>query len=346
MNNDNGIKYSIITSFKKWYNLKDWFLYCLKTIALKTKLNLYRIINPKKQNKYKLFLKAINPPEQFEFVDSKKYPIVGHKQLELSLIRGFNDLKIPFKVNELSDNLIILWADKIDLGVIKRLKKEKKIKKALTVPTACQYDYNYLMWAFPTYTQIDYSLVGSNQVKEKNKKIIGEKFHDKIKPWPSGVKIEEIDLNKEPKNACICSFKKVPVNFDIVNFIKQQNITCYVVEYGNYDFNYWQNLLKQVDFVIFYQDYIETQGIAMAEAWANNRITLIKNGTSPYLTKQTGLSFNNVDELKKQILEYKDNPKEFLSQFSPYQWTKENMSDKVSVLNLIQIIENGKEKEY
>ncbi len=84
----------------------------------------------------------------------------------------------------------------------------------------------------------------------------------------------------------------------------------------------------------------------MAEAWANNRITLIKNGTSPYLTKQTGLSFNNVDELKKQILEYKDNPKEFLSQFSPYQWTKENMSDKVSVLNLIQIIENGKEKEY
>ena len=74
---------------------------------------------------------------------------------------------------------------------------------------------------------------------------------------------------------------------------------------------------------------VEIQGLAMAEAWAHNKPTLIKAGRSPYLTDDTGLFWNTTDELKK-----------FLSQFSPYKWVENNMSDKISVQNLIKIFEN------
>lgn len=339
MNEDN-VKYSIITSFKKWYGISEWIMYWSIRLKYFAKLNIYKLINPKRTDKYRIGLDALKSEVRFEQVNSRKVPIIGHRQLELSLVRGFDDLHVPFKFDELSENIIVLWADKIDLRVIRRLRKQRKIKHVVTVPTACKYDYKDLMWNFPKYECIDYSLVASDNVKVKNEKLITSQYHKKIKSWASGVELGKVDLSAKPNWSCICYYKRLPVDRELTKFIESSGIKCHIIEYTKYKFEDWLQLLPKVDFVIFYQDYIETQGLAMAEAWAHNKPTLIKAGRSPYLTDDTGLFWNTTDELKKFISEYKDNPEKFLSQFSPYKWVENNMSDKISVQNLIKIFEN------
>ncbi len=85
----------------------------------------------------------------------------------------------------------------------------------------------------------------------------------------------------------------------------------------------------------------------MAEAWAHNKPTLIKtkdkiglNKTSPYLTKDCGLFFETNEELEEILESYSENPELFLKQFKPREWVKNNMTDEISVKNLIKIFED------
>ena len=331
-------QYAIITTFKQWYCLSDWFKYYVENIKLRLKILLYRLTKPSKQEKYKMLLCTLEGKDRrYETVNGKEVPIVGHRQLELSLLRGFDTLSVRYGFDCLADNMIVLWANKIDLCVLNRLKKQKKIKKVVTVPTACQYDYKDLMRNFPCYECIDYSLVASDRVLEQNKTYVDAKYHSKIKTWASGVELAAKDRNEKINNACICYFKKVPVDTELVNYIKNLGIKCYVLEYTKYDFDYWLNLLKKTDFVIFCQECKETQGLAIAEAWAHNRPTLLQKDCCPYLTAQTGLFWDNFEALKACIVEYSKNPQVFLGRFSPYDWVEENMSDVVSAKNLVKI---------
>lgn len=69
-------------------------------------------MNQTKAQKYKL---RLFDNVHYETINNQKYPITGHTQLELSLIKGFLDLNIPFKINEYAENIVLLWVDKTDL---------------------------------------------------------------------------------------------------------------------------------------------------------------------------------------------------------------------------------------
>ena len=127
-------QYAIITTFKQWYCLSDWFKYYVENIKLRLKILLYRLTKPSKQEKYKMLLCTLEGKDRrYETVNGKEVPIVGHRQLELSLLRGFDALSVRYGFDCLADNMIVLWANKIDLCVLNRLKKQKKIKKVVTV---------------------------------------------------------------------------------------------------------------------------------------------------------------------------------------------------------------------
>ena len=182
--------YSIISSFEKWegfyklFRLKFVFLY-LKYFL---ELNYYKLLNKKTKVKdYELKLNQLKDLPYEITVNSKKYIIKGHKTLTESLIRGFSDLNIELKHNELADNIIVLWADKTDIKIIDKLKRNKKIKKVVTVPTACKYDYNGLMYGFAKYNCIDRVLYASQEVADYAKTIIKEKYWNKVLAWHSGV---------------------------------------------------------------------------------------------------------------------------------------------------------------
>lgn len=334
-------QYSIITSMKKFYGISDWLVYFWNNKISFFKYYLYLLLGNKKVTKYK---RKLFDNIWYEEIRGQTYPIIGHPQLEQSLIRGFLDAKVPFAVDELAENVVLLWLDKTDLRLLSKLKKQGKIKKAVTVPTACKYDYFDLLWNFPLYDCVDRSLVASNWVKEKNQTMIDKKYWKKIVVWPSGVEVPKLNKAK-PVKKCICYYKNHSVDENLSVFLRQNQIEYTIFEYGKYNFKDWVRALRDADFAIFYQSCRETQGLAIAEAWSYDVpifVNKMKDGThiAPYLTSQNGLEWETVEDLKKIVLEYVKNPMQFLSQFSPRQYVLENMSDQKSVLNLMKIFES------
>lgn len=333
---------SIIADIKS-VNIKKTKKY-LKIFQYSLKKIYYTLIfNKKKKLKYKKLLKQLL---------CNKYYLVGHEALQLSLHRGFESLKIPYDFNKITEHtkyLILLWIDEKDLQLIEQYKRKYNIQKVVTVPTACKYDYS-LMYRFANFDCIDYDLCASERVALECRDKVEREYEHKIVAWPSGVELQ----NKRDKlyNKCIIYIKDIkaaPCLFDnrIFDLLQDMNIEYTTFNYGYYDYIQWQKALKSSDFVIFYQNGPETQGLAMAEAWANDCPTIIKTkyknpikGTSPYLTDKSGLYFENFDELLAIITEYKNNPEKFINKFSPYEYVKENLSDEVSVMKLINLLEN------
>ncbi len=274
--------------------------------------------------------------------------IYGHDTLLMSLVRGFKKLNVGYTYNKITKDteyVIILWTDKKELKIIENFKKKYKIKCVCTVPTACKYDYDY-QYIIPQEKVVDYALVASEWVKKLYESKTEEKYWDKIVSWPSGVEIKQEDENVHThKSKCLCYFKRLSINQELLMILNKYNIEYTVVEYSKYTLEEYYRILKEVDFVIFYQDYIETQGLAITEAWAKNVPTLIKYSeneyggiTAPYMTDKTGLYFKGLTDLEKIIKKYAENPDDFLNKFSPYKYVEEEMSDEITVQNLIKLI--------
>ncbi len=334
-------EYGLIASFKSkdkdtLYGKFRHFIY------FGTKYILYAIsCNKPKAAKYKSRLTALLHAD-------RHYTLLGHISLLSSLFRGFDELGIPYTYNEITKstkNIVLLWCDRRDLKRVRKLKKHGRINKVVTVPTACKFDYD-LQYIFPEYDCIDRVLCASEVTKQKNfVPRVKPEFIDKVIAWPSGVILPEKPRNKI-YNTCVCYYKRLTPDPKLRKKLEDMGIKCIDLVYGSYAISDWYNHLAKVDFVIFIQDITETQGLAMAEAWAHNRPTFIKtsdktglNRTSPYLTDQCGAIFTDTNELDNILAQYHASPSDFLKQFHPYEYVKQNMSDRVSVQKLIDIFD-------
>lgn len=179
----NNIKaeYAIITSFKFKDNSFVWNmqkLWAILGIKIRIILRFYRADKVKKYQRKLQDLKA------------NHLKIIGHPSLLLSLFRGFDKLRIPFTYNQITHHtkyIILCWADAKDIERVRKLRlNNPNIKCVVTAPTACKYDYEY-QYRFAQESCIDFSLVGSNWVKEAYKLKIPRIYWDKIIIWASGV---------------------------------------------------------------------------------------------------------------------------------------------------------------
>lgn len=111
---ENETKYAIITSVKIFYTAFDWVRYFIRNFIsfIKYFFYIYIYMNQTKAQKYKL---RLFDNVHYETINNQNSSITGHTQLELSLIKGFLDLNIPFKINEYAENIVLLWVDKTDL---------------------------------------------------------------------------------------------------------------------------------------------------------------------------------------------------------------------------------------
>ena len=162
--------------------------------------------------------------------------------------------------------------------------------------------------------------------------------------------LPQLQTNSVIEYDCILYYKKISANKNLENLLNSKNIKFKTFEYSKYYFEDWEKSLDIVNFVIFLQNNTETQGLAMAEAWAHNKPTLIKTTTKtelgkrtcPYLVDEAGLYFETLEELNGFLIEYVNDKNKFLSKFSPRKYAKENFSDKVTVKKLIDIFNNIK----
>ena len=253
------------------------------------------------------------------------------------------------KLTNSTKNIILCWCDRNDIKFIEEQKKRGKIEKVITTPCACKYDYDW-QYVLPEYGCIDRVLVPSKEcINQYYEQKVKKEYIQKVLPWASGVELAE-ETSFRINNSCICYYKGLMPDKMLkkkIEAILEGAGKCYNIVYGKYFFEDWIKLLDNVDLVIFYQDIVETQGLAMAEAWAHNKPTLIKtkdkiglNKTSPYLTKDCGLFFETNEELEEILESYSENPELFLKQFKPREWVKNNMTDEISVKNLIKIFED------
>lgn len=330
-------EYAIITDFNA--KIKIYFYY-FKIIRYFLYMIINRLFNNKKKYLYyKYFLN--------DYIKSKGHRIISHSSLLKSLLRGFYNLKIKYTYNKITPDtkyLILLWIDRNDLETIKKMKTENNIEKIICLPVACKYDYDFV-YDLIKNDYVDSYIAASEWVRELYKQKVDKKYWDKIIVWPSGVELGKKRINNEPRKKCIYYTKNVEKDNRIIELLNALNIQHFDFVYEDYQFSEYKETLKQVDFAIFNVSIIETQGLAVAEAWAEDVPVIINKLSNeyidksvPYLCNQNGLEYNSFDELKNILCEYDKNPKEFLNKFNAFEYVKQNMTDEVSVNNLIDII--------
>lgn len=188
--------------------------------------------------------------------------------------------------------------------------------------------------------EVDVILVPSEWVRQGFIKD-NPRLEPKIRVWYAGVD-ERVWKRSE-------NMRHVPDN-NVLVYVKnyEHGWNPMPLVYGSYNHTLYREMLSKSTFAVFLSRS-ESQGIALAEAWAMDVPTLVWNpqdlvvygkrfdpsSSCPYLTAQTGLDWKTPADLEKIL----KNMKPLLKQFHPRTWIVQHMTDAISAGMLLNIIE-------
>lgn len=326
-------------------------LYIIKKYKI-TILIALLIILPKLLNSYQF--KKITVLTNQIGLNNKLYG--GHYAVTRSLIEGLTKLGVNFNYNPQSDNeigdVIIVLSNINALQQAIILKQEGIVKKILAgpnlvnLPSDCNriLDNIYLdicivnsNWTYSTYLQDMPSLNG------------------KIRIWPAGVNSDYWKPICEDKNntknvLVYVKFEEAKLlSKQVSNILQKYNWNPIEITYGNYDHEQFKNILSKCKFSVFLSRS-ESQGLALAEAWAMDIPTIPWNpgylktqfweykdiSSCPYLNNKLGLDWKTLEEFENII----KNIESKLEDFSPRKWLLENMNDEACANKMLEIIKS------
>jgi len=267
----------------------------------------------------------------------------GHFAVTRSLVEGLHTIKASFNYNprypwQMADTVIVLAGVRTLRQAI-RFKRQYRIKKIFAGPNIVTFssDYDSLLAS----QEIDFVITPCDLVVnlylEDNPSLNG-----KIFSWPAGVDTEYWRPDKSMNRNSILIFEKQnkgpvgPVE-PYADYLRCRGWDVQIIKYGSFSHGQYLTALRSSCLMLgFVID--ESQGIAWAEAWSADVPTLIwrntsnvSNGrryscsTAPYLTLQSGLFFNDLEDFKIQFRYWE----EHRDQFTPRTWVLEHMSDEV-----------------
>lgn len=267
-----------------------------------------------------------------------------------SLIQGFDILNVDYQLNpktkDISDVVCVISGVDVLRWAI-RAKKQGKIKKIIAGPNIVitPEDAGGIL----LNEAIDLVIVPSQWVKDFYASFRSG-FDEKIKVWPAGVKIcPEL---KEERKGCLIYKKSVDEElFDfIIQYLKSQNINYKVIKYGKYKKEKYFGMLNKVRFMIYLQE-VESEGIALLEAWMRNVPTLVWNKgcfeykqvnkkvfgniSAPYLTEECGMFFKDFDDFKEKLSIFLDN----INGLNSREYAINNFSNKIVAKNYLKIVQ-------
>lgn len=266
---------------------------------------------------------------------------------------------------------VLAGVDTLEYAI--ELKRKGIVKKLSAGPNIVVFPSEYNSIA--TNDLIDFYMLPCEWNKRKWQEL-EPKFKSRIEIWPAGVDTSFFCGRKESdiiKGKVLVYHKNESDQFRyrLCNILKQYGYTPIVIKYGKKsdDFNSsndmkgvpnrytheeFRDVLKTVEFSVVISDS-ESQGIALAEMWSMDVPTICfdpcyhmwdYNGiiyervgdvsSCPYLSKETGLKFENVNEFEKIIKRMW----EIKNEFKPRKWVLENMSDECSAIRFVNIMEN------
>lgn len=276
----------------------------------------------------------------------------GHYAVTRSLISGLINNKINYSYNpdSLEDlsSIVIVLSNKIALQQMISLKKKGKILRLYAGPNIFENPISYGNDINLCY--LDGIITPSIQVKELTNYIYPQ-FSDRCLVWPAGVDTDFWVPSLIENEFQVLFYIKDPswnrdLRLQLYDYLKEKNIIFTEIIYGSYSSSIFLDLLHKSKLMIAFTRS-ESQGIAFAEAWSCNVPTFVfkniepvfqginYNGNNcPYLNDSNGLFFTNFESFTYNFdLFCKGN-----FTFEPRKWCLKNMSDSVSVNNLLNKI--------
>ncbi len=276
-----------------------------------------------------------------------------------SLIRGLDELGLPFSINKKPENgdTVHVLSNIETLRYAIREKNAGRIGRLIAGPNlvVMPNDHDTILAA----PAIDRILIVSPWVRDIYQYMLPGAIK-KSAIWPAGVQIpsEFHHKGRYPEKdglSCILFIKNAPA--EIIDNVKQtlhsNNVDITPFIYGAFKQQKYFDALLRVDFMVYLQES-ESQGIALQEAWARDVPTLVWNkgsytfptghGSShaivgnvaaPFMTDEAGMLFDKDfgTALGAFIAKMKS-----LQPFEPRRYCIEHLSDKASAQIYLNII--------
>jgi len=275
----------------------------------------------------------------------------GHVDVTKSLINGLKENNIVFNINpKLTKNYhrkLIVLSGYDELLMAINLKKRKIIDYLIAGPNICILPSD--IGDIFNSKEINTIITPSKWVSDSYAKDLPT-ICDKLKEWPAGVDINYWKPLQKKTLEYVLIYIKKPFTLkkikNYINFLNNKKIKFKIIYYGYYNNKNYLKVLQNSKYCIFFS-ISESQSIAMLESWSVGVPSLIHNNnllnyklkkivcdTSPYLSKNTGFKFKNLNDFMEKILFYEKN----YHKYNTREWVKQNLTDKLSSKILIDII--------
>lgn len=265
-----------------------------------------------------------------------------------SLRAGLTQLGIRFNENprpEESARIVYVPGGPDSLGRAIRWRREGLVDRILAGPNII--DDPHRADRILQASEVDVAIVASDWVRQFFA-AVAPRLAPKLRVCPAGVDIDAWRPSGGRRRVGLVYLKNSDTHDPsaIMDTLAEVGLAPAMVRYGRYSADEYRAVLDQARLAVFLSAS-ETQGIALAEAWAMDVPTLVWNprrpvpdwavtvqrSSCPLLTPATGAEWVTLDELRALLARH-DHASET---FGPRQWTVENLSDVVCARRLLSI---------
>lgn len=281
-----------------------------------------------------------------------------HPAVTNSLLRGLQELGVnynynPSKLSEVGSTVVVL----ANIDALKQAiewKRTGTIKKLLAGPNlvVSPQDHHGIIAS----TEIDRYMVNSNWTKTAYLEDAPQLARN-ITIWPAGVDVRFWDpsqtLSEKQTTNVLVYWKTESEAFcnEIEQSLKKNSWNPVRIKYGQYTIETFKRELERCIFAVFISRS-ESQGLALAEAWAMDVPTLVWNpqeltfngrtysesSACPYLSTQNGYDWKTIQEFEAILKIIPTN----LHNFTPRSWTLQHMSDAACAEILLALVNSIK----
>lgn len=287
----------------------------------------------------------------------------GHPAVTRSLLAGLRAQELPCNLNPLRQQQVFPWV--LVLAGLEALEQAIRLKHKGIIKE---------LWAGPNLVvtptgsgkilqdlTIDRVVVPSEWVRQKYARL-APSLQQRLVVWPAGVDCEgywqpRSSMRKNRDGApLVLLFNKLnrqtpsawePLLQSCIQHIQQQGWRQHHIRYGQFSQASYRRWLQQADLVIYWSDAGESQGLALAEAWAMDVPTLVSANhhawfagvrcsvsTAPYLTPSCGALFSTWQQLQQQL---EGALASATSPYAPRRWLQQHLSDVASAAHFMAL---------
>lgn len=286
-----------------------------------------------------------------------RYP--GHYAVVRSVVEGLREIGADFNHDPRSFARLarVVYAPANEaLRQAARLKRERRIDFLVAGPSNAFFpeEADNILWL----PEIDIIIEPSEWMRDFFSEIAAP-LVPKIRICTAGVDTNYWKPSREGRPAqAIVYWKNGDESFckDVEKLVRSFGMDVVRLGYGDHTREEYKKELDRSSIAVFLSSF-ETQGIALAEAWAMDVPTLVWNprseaswrgrsfvakSSAPYLTAATGMDWITIDQLAQTLRDALAKR----ASFSPREWVLANMTDAICSAHLLEIIETESRSQH